>query len=352
MPYAQGAKVEITNDGDAARALSVTLTHAPLSRPAEALGRFHAKWHRDALLPPEPERKIDWTMLKTVGRGRFCGVMLHVWNPRGGWWGEGDEKFFVDGEKFPSTIGTGSEDYFGYAWCCPDLFQNAYHNQPYNDGNNKGHVAVNRWHVADNIPFQKSFEGAIEKYYPNAKPTLYAATVYWYLAPGGEDPYAAAPVAERTGYFVAPEIPKIKGAMEGEQLKVLKCTGGQIRPQDMSHYEQTWSNESQAWWTNGKVGDRLDLALPVAKAGKYKVVVALTKAIDYGIIQPMLDDKPLGDAIDCWNDGVISTGPVVLGTRELEAGQHTFSLVITGANPKMKPGYMAGLDYVKLEAVE
>jgi len=30
-------------------------------------------------------------------------VMLHVWNPRGGWWGEGDEKFFVDGEKFPSV---------------------------------------------------------------------------------------------------------------------------------------------------------------------------------------------------------------------------------------------------------
>ena len=60
-------------------------------------------------------------MLKTEGRGRFLGVMLHVWNPRGGWWGEGDEKFFVDGEKFPSTIGTGSEDYFGYAWCNPTL---------------------------------------------------------------------------------------------------------------------------------------------------------------------------------------------------------------------------------------
>ena len=101
--------------------------------------------------------------------------MLHVWNPRGGWWGEGDEKFFVDGEKFPSTIGTGSEDYFGYAWCSPQLFQNAYHNQTRNDGNNRGHVSVNRWHIADNVPFQKSFEGCIEKYYPNDRPTLYAA---------------------------------------------------------------------------------------------------------------------------------------------------------------------------------
>ena len=59
------------------------------------------------------DRKPDWVILATQGRGQFCGVMLDVWNPRGGWWGEGDEKFFVDGEKFPSTIGTGSEDYFG-----------------------------------------------------------------------------------------------------------------------------------------------------------------------------------------------------------------------------------------------
>ena len=112
MPFAVSAKVEIVNESDKDRKVEVEFTHAPLARPIEQLGRFHAKWHRDALLPKEPERAIDWTMLRTKGRGRFCGVMLHVWNPRGSWWGEGDEKFFVDGEKFPSTFGTGSEDYF------------------------------------------------------------------------------------------------------------------------------------------------------------------------------------------------------------------------------------------------
>ena len=53
--------------------------------------------------------------MTTQGSGRFVGVNLQIWNPRGGWWGEGDEKFFVDGENFPSFYGTGSEDYFGYA---------------------------------------------------------------------------------------------------------------------------------------------------------------------------------------------------------------------------------------------
>jgi len=106
--------------------------------------------------------------------------MLHVWNPKGGWWGEGDEKFFVDGETFPSTIGTGSEDYFGYAWCHPGLFQFAYHCQTMTE-NNRGHQSVLRWHVTDNIPFQKSFEACIEKYYPNSVGTLYACLPCYYL---------------------------------------------------------------------------------------------------------------------------------------------------------------------------
>lgn len=201
MPFAKSANIEIVNDSAEDVSLSVGITHAPLTRGADTLGRFHATWHRDAFLPPEPERRIDWTMLTTQGRGRYCGVMLHVFNKNGDWWGEGDEKFMVDGEKFPSTFGTGSEDYFGYAWCDPALFQNAYHNQTLNQNKNAGNVCVSRFHVADNVPFQSSFEAYIEKYFPNKRPTLYAATAYWYQAPGGKDPYTPLTVSERFGYF-------------------------------------------------------------------------------------------------------------------------------------------------------
>ena len=183
MPFAVEALVEVANEGSHTVTLEFSVTHAPLSRPIHELGRFHAKWHRDYMLPTIPERAIDWTILKVQGRGRFCGVMLHVWNPRGGWWGEGDEKFFVDGEPFPSTFGTGSEDYFGYAWSDPSLFEHAYHNQTLCENDNAGHVSVNRWQIADSVPFQTSFEGVIEKYFPNQRPTLYACTAYWYQAP-------------------------------------------------------------------------------------------------------------------------------------------------------------------------
>ena len=243
MPFKEEARVELINDSKTSRNVRFEATYAPLSRPIEQLGRFHAKWHRDAFLPREPERWIDWPMLKTEGAGRFVGVMLHVWNPRGGWWGEGDEKFFVDGEKFPSTFGTGSEDYFGYAWCCPKLFQNAYHNQTHNDGNNRGHVSVNRWHITDNVPFQKSFEGCIEKYYKNERPTLYAATTYWYVAQGGNDPYRPAPLSERIGYWTPIASLKVKGVIEGEKMKILGKTGGNAQEQDLTGFGDQWSND-------------------------------------------------------------------------------------------------------------
>jgi hypothetical protein len=342
--------VEITTDGAAERQVEVSVTHAPLARPAAGLGRFHAKWHRDAFLPAEPERKIDWTMLKTEGRGRFLGVMLHVWNPKGTWWGEGDEKFFVDGEKFPSTIGTGSEDYFGYAWCAAELFQNAYHNQTFVKSNNKGHISVNRWHVTDNIPFQKSFEGAIEKYYPNSKPTLYAAIVYWYLAPGGNDPYEPQPIGERIGYWVEPPVPPaLKGVIEGEAIEILGKTGGDTQVQEMGQYNGNWSGQEHLWWTKAKPGDKLTLGLPVKDAGKYKVTLQLTKARDYGIVQLSLDDKKCGAPVDLYNPSVVPTGVIDLGVHDLGAGKHKLTLEITGANEKAQKAYMAGVDYVRLE---
>jgi hypothetical protein len=349
MPFARSALVELTNDGETERRVRFEITHAPLTKPVETYGRFHAKWHRDAFLPEEPERRaIDWTMLKTAGRGRFCGVMLHVWNPRGGWWGEGDEKFFIDGEKFPSTFGTGSEDYFGYAWCDPTLFENCYHNQTISMGN-RGHISVNRWHIADNVPFAESFEAAIEKYYPNSKPTLYAATAYWYQEAGRADPYEAAPITERKGYWKRVKIFKVKGALEGEQLKIIAKTAGNARRQDLGGFGDKWSGEAQLWWTGAKVGDMLDLEVPAQKGGTYRLKMQLTKAVDYGIVQLYLNGKTLGEPIDLFNNGVVPTGVLDMGTHEFDAGRHSLRIEIVGANDKAVKQYMFGLDYLKLE---
>ena len=362
MPFARSAKVELVNDGTKARDVELRLTHAPLSRPAEALGRFHAKWHRDAFLPKGKDRYPDWTLLTTTGRGRLVGVMLHVWNPKGGqyppagegrwWWGEGDEKFFVDGEKFPSTFGTGSEDYFGYAWGNATRFHRAYHCQTISQ-NNRGHVSLNRWHVNDNIPFQTSLEAAIEKYFPNDWPTRYAAVAYWYLAPGGKDPYPAVPLGRRLGWYDKPKVFRVRGAIEGEAMKVLAKTAGKAAPQNLLTFgADKWSGNTHLWWIEAKPQDKLTLALPVKAAGKYELQAVLTKASDYGIVQLSLDGRKLGGPIDLYSPKVVPTKVLSLGTHELSKGAHELTVEITGANPKAKKAYMFAVDYVRLLPVE
>jgi len=341
MPFAKSAVVEVVNEDDVPRDLEYDITHAPLAKPFDGLGHFHCKWHRDTIQLPE-DRWPDWPLLNTQGRGRFCGVMLHVWNPRGGWWGEGDEKFFVDGEKFPSTFGTGSEDYFGYAWCHPGLFQRAYHAQTMTQAN-KGHQSVLRWHLVDNVPFQTGFEGCIEKYYrTEERGTQYASVACWYLAPDGVDPYAPVPAAQRHGYYVNPPLTAGGFAVRNEPR-------GQVRTQAMTRYEGTWQNGDQLWWTGVKEGDKLELAVPVEKAGVYRVSVALTKARDYGIVQLYLDGQKVGQPIDLYNPAVVPSGPIELGSHELTAGEHKLTVEIVGANPKAIPSFMFGIDRVILE---
>lgn len=347
MPYDHKAYIELQNDSLGERDVTFEITTAPLARPIEKLMRFHAKWHTDALLPTAPERAIDWTMLKTEGMGRYCGVMLHVWNPRGGWWGEGDEKFFVDGEKFPSTFGTGSEDYFGYAWSNPELFQRAFHDQTISE-DNMGHICVNRWQIADSVPFQKSFEGCIEKYFPQDRPTLYDCTVYWYLQQGGKDPYKRIALADRTVWPSA-KVQHVDGAIEAETIANIKKTGGKTQTQQLVGGDISWSGDAHLWWTDAKPGDKLTLALNVTTKGRYNLIAQFTKARDYGIVQVYVDGKPAGKPIDFYNPSVVASGPITLGTYDLDTRGHNVILQITGANPKAEKKYMAGIDYFKLE---
>ena len=255
MPFGKSAVLEVNNEDEATHELTFEVVHAPLARSFSQMGHFHAKWHRD-LPPVSADRWPDWTVLQARGPGRFCGMMLHAWTNHGEhWWGEGDEKFFVDGETFPSTFGTGTEDYFGYAWCNPTLFNRPFHNQTMHT-QVRGHQSVNRFQLADHVPFQRSFEGYLEKYFPircacgytydvdketgriepmgsgkmrkclrcgkefipevassgdmldveyRDRTTFYAATVYFYLAPEISDPIKPTPAAQRHGYYdVAP----------------------------------------------------------------------------------------------------------------------------------------------------
>jgi len=345
MPYATGALVRITNDDTASRTVSLAITTAPLTRPIGDLGRFHAKFHLDTLRSTAQGREVDWTMLRTGGRGRFVGVAFHIYNYFGGWWGEGDEKFFADGETFPSCFGTGSEDYLGYAWSSSNLFNQALHAQTLNEGgDNSGSISVCRFHTADNAPFSSSFEAVIEKYSDNES-CPYAAVAYWYLASGGTDPYPALPPAARTGYYRPP--PAVEGAIEGEDMAVLRATGGEYRDQVMTGFGRQWSNGAQIFWLDAHVDDSLVLAFDTPQAIACTLLAQFTTAGDYGIVRVGADGVTVGGPIDLYHNGVSTTGQIALGTLTLGAGPHQLSLVIAGRNASSS-NYFAGLDYILL----
>jgi hypothetical protein len=370
MPFASGARIEIGNDGPAPVTLDVAASVAPLDKPIASLGRFHAKWHRDANLITRKDRFPDWPMVNTQGRGRFVGTMLHVWNPNGGWWGEGDEKFFVDGEKFPSYFGTGSEDYFGYAWGGPGRWERAFHAQILNENNN-GHVDDQRWLIADNVPFHHSFEGDIEKYQPNTLPdpanhpfdpiTLYATVAYWYLSADGTDPYTTEiPVEQRVGYWTSNASYREPGVIEAESMELAKWTQNNLRNEGMwgawpgalkGTKEGLWSNNRQLAWDPLNLQDVLALKLPVATTGKYQVIVRPTKGPGYGIFQFGVDGQNMGAPIDLYNKDLVPGDPVTLGTVQLTAGDHLLNIAPTGKNPGVggdQPVATFALDYVKL----
>ncbi|MFZ9400262.1 MAG: PVC-type heme-binding CxxCH protein [Opitutales bacterium] len=150
----------------------------------------------------------------------------------------------------------------------------------------------------------------------------------------------------------APGVWRLEGATEGETLKVLSVTGGKTSGQKMTAFKASrWSGNDHLWWTGGKVGDTLTLAVPVAAKGTYEVKFVGTKAHDYGTFELRLDGKLLGaEGYDFYHPAeVVTTGELNGGSHPLDAGEHRLEIKILAPNPAATPRNMFGLDYLKLE---
>ena len=89
------------------------------------------------------------------------------------------------------------------------------------------------------------------------------------------------------------------------------------------------------------------MVVPVKEAGTYTLTAYFTKAVDYGQVQVSVGGKATGPVFDGFNDGVIPSGPVVLGTVDLTPGRHPIRFEVVGKNAK-SIGYMVGVDALSL----
>ena len=155
MPFRTAARVVIVNESDTNLALlffDINLTRLNEWNPE--MMYFHCHWNREN---PSVLAK-DFTVLpETKGVGRFLGVSFGIFeNPiyKGSWWGEGEMKFYLDGDKeFPSLCGTGAEDYIGSAWGL-GAYSNRYQGCPIAGKDNLW--SFYRFHVADPILFSEN----------------------------------------------------------------------------------------------------------------------------------------------------------------------------------------------------
>jgi hypothetical protein len=188
MPFAKSARIEVENQGpNDVREFFFQIDGERLRKLDKRMGRFHAQWRREN---PTTLRK-DYTILEAKGRGQYVGTMLSLVPLSGDWWGEGEVKFYIDGDReFPTIAGTGTEDYFGSAW---GLGENSapYHGTPLERG---GRASMYRWHVPDPVRFKRDLRVAIQNI-GYGKDGLFersddmCSTAYWYQ----QEPHAPFP---------------------------------------------------------------------------------------------------------------------------------------------------------------
>lgn len=391
MPYETGAIVTVTNDGDEDYSITYTIAKDALE-PEEAAEqmRFHAKWMRaEDPVFENNDRWPDTPFLELQGSGRYVGTSLHVYKPIGygdglgngltsynpvngktesiypseWWWGEGDEKFFVDGEKFPSWFGTGVEDYFGYAWGTWNPFSEAYHSQPFTNGGmwGTGNRLNNRFHVLDNVPFAESLEACLEKYHRDEYAT-WAFTNFFYLdhSKAYTDPYGPVSLEERTAYYEDPYPAALtfdsnnNAIVEGEHLAIVDATGMcQAKQQNMVAFgDGVWSNNEQVVFIAYGTDNSVRFYLNIEEEGDYDLSAVFTKAGDFGIYQHYIDGEEVGGNIDIyvndiWNNYVTKTSEIYMGYAHLTAGVHILEARCVGKNSQ-STGYVYGMDYLKV----
>ena len=192
MPYRQEATITLANRGVWQGSVTASVVTQPLPWNDSSM-YFHAYWRQDTAVRTEAKPEGAWFMvypprdhdfIHIRGTGLYVGTVLQIRSELNDWWGEGDERIYVDGDPFPAFMGTGTEDYFGYAYSTMTAFEHAYHAQPYSDGF-RGFTTNLRWHIADPIPFASELRFDMEVQTAYTPSNLdYGRACFFYARPG------------------------------------------------------------------------------------------------------------------------------------------------------------------------
>ena len=353
MPFAEHCRVALRNHGQ--QSVRVELESRHTSKDwAQGDMHFHSTWRQLTKVETQSNEgadhgAFDVNYVTVVGAGVYVGDTLTLFNGSPAWWGEGDEKIYVDGEAFPSHFGTGTEDYYGYAWSNPNVFDAPFHAQPYGKGANETDLAVNsRYRSLDAIPFTKSIQVDMELWHWHKTRMNFAPATFWYALPGAQSPYGSDPAVELPIARSADDVVEVfrePGAIEAELLHVTETSGGVAEIQHIPSFG--WSGHQQLWWRDATTNDTLTLEFSAETTAQYDILLRLTRARDYGRVQFSINGTIQGPEFDLYRDP-LDTVTVTLPAVTLHKDANLLQIQITGSHPNADKRHMAGLDYIKL----
>ncbi len=348
MPFRKSARVEIENQSPKPLSLLyynidwIKLDRLPADTPY-----FHAQYRQEY-----PVRKgEDYVVLETEGKGHFVGAVLGVRMRSPAWFGEGDEKIFIDGEAKPSIWGTGTEDYFLAAWGL-ERSGTPYFGVPFFDYRTiGGHVSSYRWHLHDPVVFNTGIKVALEHMgwmsedeNPEYKATSwnereddYASVAFWYQtgtstfaarAPGADD--RRLPSLARTvvrGWD--PAGPRRHGTGAPEKA-VDELSGA-----DILSYRPA-----------GATGAWLEFPIEVGAKEPLRLEVGGFAVPDGGRYQAYLDGVKIGEPLDFYAE---SRAEAVFPLLDFwpEPGPHVLKLACVGRSAR-STGYTCAVGSVRL----
>jgi hypothetical protein len=354
MPFQSSCKIYIDNLSDEVLSLQGSAEISTYKWEDERSMYFHAKWRADHKVIATNKTPKDMVFLMASGKGRHVGTAVYLMNPAsaprsgGNWWGEGDEKIYIDSHDFPAVFGTGSEDYFGYAWSDRAIFNHAFIGQPQNDGpGNRGFVTNYRYHILDDLRFDRTLNFFMELLHHDSVPDFsYSRIVYYYGLPGIYDDHQA----------ISPGDVRILEMPESWQPKAYFSSRDFVfhEPQDVlkegsdlsEEKGYLWSDNHLMIWAPETKGDRLVLHLPVnIEEGPLEVFIAFKMSPNSGRVRVSLNGEESGDdSFDLRTDYRTLSREMRLpkGTAMTE---NELEFIFEG-----EPGEEIGIDFISVKA--
>ncbi len=349
MPFRKSARIEIINQGtQPVNLLYYNIDWIKQDKIAKDVPYFYAQYRQEYPC----KHGSDYVLLDTKGKGHYVGTVLAVRTRSPMWFGEGDEKIYVDGEKSASIWGTGTEDYFLSAWGLKKTSA-PYYGVPYFDqwGIVGGHTSAYRWHLNDPIVFNTGLKVTFEHFGwisadENSKHQVnswnereddYSSVAFWYQtgeptfterAPDG--PSRHLPSLERETAFARDFTDaKYHGAGEASKQNLELYDGAQ-----MFFHPDT---QESGW---------LEIPIVVKKKEPLRLVLSMTKSYDFGKYQAYLNGIKLGGPMDLYSANVENSEFQLLDFWP-EPGKYTLKLVCVGKNPASQGNFL-GMEAVNL----